>query len=80
MASLTIKNVPAKLHRALKQRAQAHHRSLNREILATLQSATGETRSVDVNALIGEARAMRAKFSREVSPKEIDAWKRAGRP
>jgi len=79
MATITLKNIPADLHRALKKRAEEHHRSLNREIIATLKSATGETHPVDVDTLIREARAARAKFTREISAAEIYAWKRAGR-
>ena len=80
MASITLKNIPADLHRELKRRAEEHQRSLNREILATLKDATGKTHSVDVAALIREARAARAKFTRQLSEAEINAWKRAGRP
>jgi plasmid stability protein len=80
MASITLKNVPADLHRELKKRAEEHHRSLNREILATLKGATGKTHRLDVQALIREARAVRAKFARQISDAEINAWKRVGRP
>ena len=80
MASITLKNVPADLHRELKKRAEEHHRSLNREILATLKGATGKTHRLDVQALIREARAVRAKFARQISDAEINAWKRSGRP
>lgn len=80
MATITLKNIPADLHRKLKKRAEEHHRSLNKEIIATLKSTTGETHPVDVDALIREARAARSKFARQISAAEIDAWKRAGRP
>ena len=80
MATITLKNIPTDLHRELKKRAEEHHRSLNREILATLKSATGKTHRVDVQALIREARAARAKFIRQISDAEINTWKRAGRP
>ena len=80
MATITIKNLPGSLHRELKNRAKAHHRSLNKEVIATLKNATGETHRVDVGALIREARTARSKFAREISAAEIDAWKRAGRP
>jgi antitoxin FitA len=80
MASITLKNIPADLHRELKKRAEEHHRSLNREIIAALKSAISKTHHVDVQALIREARAARAKFSRQISDAEIKAWKRAGRP
>jgi antitoxin FitA len=80
VATITLKNIPADLHRKLKKRAEDHHRSLNKEVIATLKNATGKTRPVDVEALIREARAARSKFTREISAAEIDAWKRAGRP
>ena len=80
MATITLKNIPADLHRELKKRAEEHHRSLNREIIATLKSTTDKTHRVDVEALIHEARAARAKFARQISDAEINAWKRAGRP
>ena len=80
MATITLKNIPADLHRALKKRAEEHHRSLNREIIATLKSLTGETHRLDLDDLIREARAARAKFTRQISAAEINAWRRAGRP
>jgi plasmid stability protein len=80
MASITLKNIPADLHRELKKRAEEHHRSLNGEILATLKSATGKTHAVDIQALIRNARAARAKFTRQITDAEINEWKRAGRP
>jgi len=39
MATITLKNIPADLHRELKKRAEEHHRSLNKEIIATKCSA-----------------------------------------
>ena len=80
MPTITLKGLPRDLHRQLKKRAEEHHRSVNKEIIATLKSATVETHRVDLDALIREARAARAKFTRQISAAEIDAWKRAGRP
>jgi plasmid stability protein len=39
MVSITLKDIPRDLHRTLKQRALLHHRSLNKEILATIEQA-----------------------------------------
>jgi plasmid stability protein len=80
MATITLKNIPADLHRKLKKRADENHRSLNKEIIFTLQSATGKAQRVDIEALLREARVARSKFTREIKASEIDAWKRAGRP
>jgi plasmid stability protein len=80
MASITLKNIPADLHRELKKRAEERHRSLNKEIIATLKDAASGTHRVDVQTMIREARAARAKFTRQISDGEINAWKRSGRP
>jgi plasmid stability protein len=39
MVSITLKDIPESLHRTLKQRARLHHRSLNKEVLATIEGA-----------------------------------------
>jgi plasmid stability protein len=38
MLNLTLKNIPPELHRVLKARAESNRRSLNREILALLET------------------------------------------
>ena len=38
MASMTLRDIPDDLHRWLKQQAQAHHRSINKETIAALES------------------------------------------
>jgi plasmid stability protein len=78
--SITLKNIPADLHRKLKKRAKEHHRSLNREIIATLQGAANQSLRIEPGALIREARAIRKKFKREISPAQIRTWIRHGRP
>jgi plasmid stability protein len=79
MPTITLKNLARELHRKLKSRAKAHHRSLNREVLATLQAATNQGEPVDPAALIREARALRKKFKQQVSPAQIEAWIQQGR-
>lgn len=37
MSALLIKNMPPPLHERLRQRAVAHHRSMNREVIAILE-------------------------------------------
>lgn len=79
MPSITLKDIPRELHRNLKNRAKAHHRSLNKEVIATLQAVTSEALPINVKARIAEAREMRSKFKRLVTPGEIQAWKVEGR-
>jgi plasmid stability protein len=79
MATITLKNIPAELHRELKKRAEEHHRSLNKEIIATLTSATGGTIRLDPKKLEESVRQARALFRRPITAREIDRWKREGR-
>lgn len=79
MPNITLKNIPRDLHRALKNRAKAHHRSLNKEVIATLQGVTTVGAPVNVEKLIAEAREMRKKFKGTTNLKEIQAMKIAGR-
>ncbi|MGI8432887.1 MAG: FitA-like ribbon-helix-helix domain-containing protein [Chthoniobacterales bacterium] len=79
MPNLTLKNVPASLHRALKSQAKAHHRSLNKEVIATLQASTAKAPAVNLARQLAEARAMRSKFKGFTNLEEIQAYKIAGR-
>jgi plasmid stability protein len=79
MPTITLKNLPRDLHRKLKNRAKAHQRSLNGEVIATLQNATAATRPLDTSVLEESVRHARSLFRRPVTARQIDAWKRAGR-
>jgi plasmid stability protein len=39
MVAITIKNIPNELYESLKNAANAHHRSINNEIIACLEKA-----------------------------------------
>jgi len=67
------------LHRELKKRAEEHHRSLNREILATLKNATSGTIRLDPAKLEESVRRARSLFRRPITARQIDRWKREGR-
>ena len=47
MPTLTLKDMPAKLHSTLKKRALRNRRSLNQEALYCLERATGLVRETD---------------------------------
>jgi len=79
VATITLKNIPAELHRELKKRAEEHHRSLNKEILATLKNATSGTIRLDPAKLEESVRRARSLFRRPITAREIDRWKREGR-
>jgi plasmid stability protein len=79
VATITLKNIPADLHRELKKRALENHRSLNGEIIASLKMTTNGPRAFNADALEASVRRARALFRRPVTAREINAWKRAGR-
>ena len=58
MATLTIKNIPEPLVKRLKQRAAAHRRSLNFEVISYLEQMTPST-PIDAESLLARARAVR---------------------
>lgn len=61
MVSITLKNIPEVLHQELKQRARLHHRSLNKELLATIELAiTGTPISQEVK--LGSGRGLLANY------------------
>ena len=58
MATLTIKNIPEPLVKRLKQRAAAHRRSLNFEVISCLERMSRSAPN-DVDVLLARARAVR---------------------
>lgn len=58
MPTLTIKGLPDPIYERLKAQADAHHRSLNGEIIMCLERAVGAAR-FDTSAWLAEARAFR---------------------
>jgi len=78
MSTITLKNVPPELHEAIRGRAKVHGRSLNREILATLEAAVGATR-IDAAALTERARSVRDSMGIYLTENDLDAAKRGGR-
>jgi hypothetical protein len=71
MASVLIKNLPDSLHHQLKRRAERHHRSLNKEVIALIEAALtipqeddaaepDEPRNLRTEDLLDEAQQRRA--------------------
>ncbi len=66
MPSLTIRDIPDDLHAKLKAEAEAHGRSLNREILLRLKVSV-DRRQPPVDAVVESLRTPRRKKGLEVS-------------
>lgn len=78
MASLTLKDIPPRLHEQLRQRAAQHRRSLSQEALACLEQVTASER-IDPAQLLAQARRLRVRVKR-VDQHDLDAWMARGRP
>lgn len=79
MTNITLKNIPAEVHRRLKQRAKRHRHSLNREAIECLREATTATR-VEPEALLERVRQLRANVRGRLNAATLARLKSAGRP
>ncbi len=77
MANITVKNIPRRLHEVLKRRAVMGHRSLNNEIISSLETATGFV-PLDAQQMAFDAALMRHAFKGEALPEDIDRFKKEG--
>jgi len=78
MSTITIKNIPPAIHRTLKSRARAHGRSLNREIITTLERVVHGS-PIDAAAVGSRARAVRETMGVYLTEKDLRGLKNAGR-
>jgi plasmid stability protein len=78
MATVTVKDLPEKLHRQLKARALRHRRSLNSEIISVLEAATA-SQKVDPDSLLARAAALRSRVGGRLTDSDLAALRRAGR-
>lgn len=78
--TLTLKNIPDEIYDRLKAAAKAHRRSLNSEAIVCLESIL-VPRHVAVSERLATARGLRAALPRvKFKARDIDAFKRVGRP
>ena len=63
MATLTIRNLPDELHGWLKRQAEVHHRSVNKEIIASLESLRSQDAIRQEKATVEEIMAIAQRFS-----------------
>ena len=78
MSTITIKNVPPVIHQSLKTRAHAHGRSLNKEIIVTLESILHGT-VIDAKAVGKHARSVRETMGVYLTQADLATLKDAGR-
>tara|TARA_R110000787_G_scaffold121963_2_gene232863 strand:+ start:778 stop:1020 length:243 start_codon:yes stop_codon:yes gene_type:complete len=79
MATVTFKNIPEDLYEQLKQAANAHHRSINSELIHCLERTFRPT-PVSAAELAEKALALRSRVAAaQLDVEEINAAKNQGR-
>lgn len=79
-ATVTLKNIPDPVYLRLKEAANAHHRSLNSEVIACLERILLPSR-VNPEECLARARQLRQGLTAgEFKPEEIAEVIRQGRP
>lgn len=78
MATVTFKNIPDYLYEQLKQAAQAHHRSINGELIHCLEKTYKPTR-LSAAELAKRAGELRSRVAVRLDSDEITAAKNQGR-
>ncbi len=74
MPTLTIRNVPLKVTRALKNLAEKNQRSMEQEVRDILEEYAGDRISA-----LRQIEESWKRQRRRPKPGEVDSWKRAGR-
>lgn len=77
MPTLTVRDIPQDLYERLRERASDNRRSMSSEIVVLLER-TLQPQLLDPEALIAEAEAFQARFSKPLPDLTTEA-KRAGR-
>jgi antitoxin FitA len=78
MATVTVKNLPDELHQKLRESAKLHHRSINNEIIALLESKLHPQR-VDTTAMLAEIRKFRESLNVYLDHEDVQRLKEEGR-
>jgi len=80
MATITVKNIPDELYEQLKLAAKVNRRSINSEIIASIERSVGN-RGLNVATLIAEARLLREMTAHyTLTDEELDTTIEEGRP
>lgn len=79
MASITVKNIPEPLYERLKLAAQVNRRSVNSEIILSIERSVLSQR-LDVDAFLADARRLRERTGQyQISEEEFNEAKQEGR-
>lgn len=80
MPGITLKNIPDDLYKSLKERAKAHHRSINGEAIACLERSVGALRLDPVDILDKIVRLRNQVKVPKLTERMLKEAKEKGRP
>lgn len=78
MAEIVLKDIPKPLYQRLKQKAIQNHRSLDTEVIATLELVYRQNK-VDVKALLQRAHTLRGQVLGQLTDEQLTELKNQGR-
>ncbi len=78
MPNLTIKNIPDNVLRKVKRKAKLNRRSLNSEVIKTLEDLVTSAK-INTSLLIEKAKELRAELNITIDDKFLAEHKNAGR-
>ena len=79
MTTITLKDIPTRIHQELKRRAKSHGRSLNREIIQCLESSV-YSQPVNPEQLFRDILLVREKITGYLTDQDLKKFKSEGRP
>lgn len=79
MATITLKDIPDELHRKLRKRAEIHGRSLNKEIIASLEQITSPRR-IELPDYLSRVERLHSQIDFEVTVDSIQNAIESSRP
>jgi len=84
MSTITVRDLPADLHDALRESAEHHRRSLNAEILFRLEQSVRAGRRLTIEEIKRSNEEFHEQLRRDgvpsITDEEITRYKRQGRP
>jgi plasmid stability protein len=77
--AITVKNIPDSLYCQLKQSAEAHHRSINSELIVCLEKVL-TPQKIDKDILLSSARSIRDRLNHlKVTEEALNSARNMGR-
>lgn len=78
MNSITVRNIPERVHKKLKQRSELSRRSINSEIIACLEEVL-LTNKLEVEQILAKSKMIRDNLNFEINLDELEKAKDNGR-